>query len=225
MKYLIEALGAWGVPVTGLISLAIIFLIMQVSGEIIEWTGKVSPRILKLRKVFKERKMKKLEQQAKLARLDDFINVMNDVNSTLTSINAHYSEDCINQRNDWIAQVNENIRWTHERATVYDNSVADLMRLQASAEKLSEFTCKQIKENYRNRILDFQHRIINSRNKLEPERFSHEEFAKIYATYDDYEEFLEYTHDQNHQVDNAMETIGKAERGELPECYNIEFTD
>ena len=135
------------------------------------------------------------------------------------------NEDNIQQRDEWMHRVNDNIEWTRSRAQIYDASVAELTALKDAANKLSEFNCKQIKESYRNRILDFQHRIINSKNKLEPERFSHEEFTKIYSTYEDYEEFLEYTNDTNHQVDNAMETINKAERGELPDCYNIEFTD
>ena len=87
---------------------------------------------------------------------------------------------------------------------------------------MGELNKEDAKEEYRNRILDFQHRIINAKSKSEPEVFSHEEFNKIYTTYSDYEEFLEYTNDTNHQVDNAMETIKKAERGELP---NIKFID
>lgn len=225
MKDLVETLGAWGLPSAFILIIISIFLIMQITGEIIEWTGRVSPKILKLRKLLKEHKMKKQKQHEQLEKLNEIASLMQRVENTLSNIDQHYNADNISQRDAWIREVNENINWTKSRAEVYDKSIVELSRLKEAADRLSEFNCKQIKEYYRNRILDFQHRIINSKNKKEPERFSHEEFAKIYATYKDYEDFLEYTNDENHQVDNAMETINKAERGELLECYNIEFTD
>lgn len=225
MKELIEALGALGIPVSVTVILGVIFLCMQLIGEIIEWSGKTAPSFLKLRKAIKERKMKKEKQKKQLENLDKIFDTLSEVDKTLKELNSHYGEDNIAERNKWMSQVNENIRWTQERSVRYDASMKELHELQAITAKLSEFTCKQIKENYRNRILDFQHRIINSKNKAEPERFSHEEFAKIYATYEDYEAFLAYTNDTNHQVDNAMSTINKAERGELPSSYNLEFID
>lgn len=216
MENLIEALGAWGVPVAVIAVVVVIFIIMQVSGEIIEWTGKVAPKILKIRKIFKERKILKTKREAQLQKLDDVITLMVQVEDTLQKVNSHYDADNIARRDTWIAQINENVRWTHDRAQVYDNSVRDLVQLKISVDKLSEFTCKQIKEEYRNRILDFSHKLRNARNKSEPERCSEEEFRKIYETYNDYEDFLEYTGDENHQVDDAMELIRRAERGELP---------
>lgn len=216
MKYLVEALGGWGVPAIIVTAVLVIFLIMQVTGEIIEWTGKVAPRFLKIRKIFKERKMQKIKQRQQLEQLPEMFALLAQVKVTLDNVNSHYSEDNITHRNQWMDTVNRNIEWTQERARVYDNSVADLIALRSSVDKLSEFTCKQIKEDYRNRILDFAHRLRNARNKPEPERCSEEEFTKIYATYDDYEAFLEYTNDENHQVDDAMETIRRAERGDIP---------
>lgn len=216
MKYLVEALGGWGVPAIIVTAVLVIFLIMQVTGEIIEWTGKVAPRFLKIRKIFKERKMQRIKQRQQLEQLPEMIELMAQVKATLDNVNIHYSEDHITHRNQWMDTVNRNIEWTQERARVYDSSVADLLALRSSVDKLSEFTCKQIKEDYRNRILDFAHRLRNARNKSEPERCSEEEFTKIYDTYENYEAFLEYTHDENHQVDDAMETIRRAERGEIP---------
>lgn len=225
MQYLIDTLGKWGASAAVILGVTIVFLLMQLTGEIIEWMGKVSPKILKLRKVFQEHKAMKKRKEEQLAKLDTIDTLLTEVNNTLTEFNKHYSADNIAKRDSWIDEVNQNIKWTRSRADVYDQSIKELSDLKLAANKMAEFNCKQIKESYRNRILDFQHRIINSKNKPEPERFSHEEFAKIYATYNDYEEFLLYTNDTNHQVDNAMETINKAENGELPDCYNIEFID
>ena len=222
MAEIIKSLGTWGVPAAVVAAIGVLFIILQILGEIIEISGKAAPKILKLRRVIKEARAKKRLREQNLDRLNDIVTLLNQVENTLQAVNSHYAEDNIARRNEWIAEVNANIEWTRERAQIYDNSLVQLLELKASTDKLSEFTCKQIKEEYRNRILDFQHRIINAKSKSEPEAFSHEEFNKIYTTYSDYEEFLEYTNDTNHQVDNAMETIKKAERGELP---NIKFID
>ena len=222
MKEMLEALGAWEIPVSITAILGVIFLLMQFTGEIIEWKGKIAPDILKLRKVIKEHRVKKKKQKQQLEQLDAVVTLLTEVDKTLKEVNKHYDADNIAQRNKWMEQVNENIKWTHERSVRYDESMKQLHELQAITSKLSEFTCKQIKEDYRNRILDFQHRISNARGKSSPEYFSREEFAKIYATYADYEAFLEYTNDENHQVDNAMEVIRRAEAGELPNIVFIE---
>lgn len=217
--YIIETLKSWGAPFAVIATLVGIFLLMQLTGEIIEWAGKVSPKILKLRKIFKEKKAEKLqhqEQLKKLEKIDAVVDLMDEVKATLTTLNQHYDTDNITQRNDWMTSVNNDLAWTHSQAEIYDRAVLDLSDLKASVDTLSIFTCRQIKEDYRNRILDFSHRLKNARNKPEPEICSEEEFRKIYDTYEQYEEFLAYTHDENHQVDDAMESIRRAERGELP---------
>lgn len=222
MQELIETLGAWGVPAAVLGVIIGIFVVMQVTGEIIEWTGKVSPKILKVRKIFKENKEKKEKTQKILDQYDEQAKLLQSMQTLIADFNSHYSSDNMEQRNTWIKTVNDNLEWTRKRANIYDETVKQLTAMQSDVAKLSEFSCKIIKEDYRNRILDFQHRLVNARGKSTPEYCSREEFRKIYATYEDYEAFLEYTHDENHQVDDAMKTIRKAEAGELP---NIVFID
>ena len=54
MIELINNMGAWGVPVVIVSIIIIAFIIMQVTGEVMEWCGKVAPRILKIRKILRK---------------------------------------------------------------------------------------------------------------------------------------------------------------------------
>ena len=78
------------------------------------------------------------------------------------------------------------------------------------------------KQSARGDILNFAHRLVNARKADKPVIFSREEFHKIRKTYDAYEEFLHTYGGTNGEVEDAMETIRKAERRELP---NIEFLE
>ena len=77
MIELINSMGAWGIPAIIISIIVIVFIIMQVIGEIIEWCGKVAPEILKVRKYFNKRKQRKLEQDKLFKRIDENIEVLN----------------------------------------------------------------------------------------------------------------------------------------------------
>lgn len=216
MKELIESMGTWGVP-TIIVSIVIgVFLVMQVTGEIIEWCGKTAPVWLKLRKILTK---KRDERIAKEQARD---NALVEATTVIKTFNQHYDPQHIQERNDWMA-------WVNKRADVYDAAVNDLIALKSLIEGIrdeqkynGEIAAQLYKDFCRNRILDFSHGLINARKSDKPVVYSREEFKKIRAIHTDYEQFLQRYNGTNGEVDDAMKVIRKAERGELP---NIEFLE
>ena len=142
--------------------------------------------------------------------------------NTIKEFNKHYNPEAIKQRDDWMC-------WVNKRADVYDASVSDLVSLKKLIEDMredqkynSEIASQLYKDFCRNRILDFAHALLNARKAEKPVIYSREEFKKIRAIHTDYEKFLRRYGGTNGEVDDAMEIVRKAERGELP---NIEFLE
>lgn len=216
MKELIEALGIWGVPTGILIILFVIFVFMQITGEIIEWCGKTAPIWLKLRKLITKRRDARKKKEAERD------NALIEATKAIKEFNKHYNPEAIKKRDDWMC-------WVNKRADVYDASVNDLVSLKKLIENMredqkynSEIASQLYKDFCRNRILDFAHALINARKAEKPAIYSREEFKKIRAIHTDYEKFLRRYGGTNGEVDDAMEIIRKAEIGELP---NIEFLE
>lgn len=216
MKELLQALGIWGVPTVVIVSIFIIFVFMQVTGEIVEWCGKTAPAWLKIRKLItKRRDARKKKEAERDAALVAATNVIKE-------FNKHYSPEAIQQRDEWMC-------WVNKRADVYDASVKDLLALKSLIEKMSaeqkynsEIAAQLYKDFCRNRILDFAHALVNARKSEKPVIYSREEFRKIHTIHSDYEAFLKKYKGTNGEVDDAMIVIRQAERGELP---NIEFLE
>lgn len=216
MKELITSLGAWGVPTIIVTIIVILFLVMQVTGEIVEWCGKTAPVWLKLRKIATKRKQKRQERE------DALNTALVEATKAINEFNTHYNPEAIRKRDEWMA-------WVNKRADVYDASVDQLISLKALLEDISEdqrynseITSQLYKDFCRNRILDFAHALINARKAEKPVIYSREEFKKIRAIHTDYEKFLRRYGGTNGEVDDAMKVVRRAERGELD---NIEFLE
>lgn len=98
--------------------------------------------------------------------------------------------------------VDDNIQWTHERAAVYDDSIASLKN--DFRENMAITVDLYINFN-RNRILDFASRVADD-NALA----SKEEFNRIYKINRDYHEMLAKYGKENGEVDTAMTIINEA---------------
>ena len=236
----IQALEGWGIPVMVLIILAFSFILIQLIGEFIELCGKTVPAFFKVRKWFKARKEKKdaLEGQytKTAATLEAVQKQQERVEALLADFNLHYSKDNITQRNLWMKDVNDKMKFVEERAKVYDKALDRLLSLESNVkeqvtnykkteEKLelnTEIMSQLYKDINRNRILDFAHGLVNARKADKPVIYSREEFRKIHRTYSDYEEFLHKYGGTNGEVDDAMTVVRDAECGRLP---NIEFLE
>lgn len=265
----IKALEGWGVPIwvlMGIVGFIVLSLLVEACTKIF---GKRVPVLsiifVKPIKYFiAKNKARKEKKEEKENLLKDMHNTLKEVKDKLPGIEGeqkhlkefvdaimcHCSEENINKRDKWMLSVNSDMKWAHERAKVYDESVGDLIALKdiviQHTEQLkeqtdqikiqsgdikkyinelilnSEMTSQMYKDYCRNRIIDFSHGIINQSREDKEYIYTDEEFKKIHATYEDYEQFLERFGGTNGQVDTAMKVIKKAEMGEFK---NIRIVD
>ena len=221
------------IPGSILVGLIVILGILQIIGGIMEACNKAAPPLLKLFKICKD---KRDAREQKKKDLDQAIAILPEVKTLLTDIKKHYDEDNIAKRDKWMLEVNTTMHWAKERAKVYDASVNELKELTGVVKKQSDniekqqqalemnnrMTSDMYKQSCRGDILDFEHKIINARRADKPLIVSREEFRKIRKTYEAYEEFLATYGGTNGEVDDAMDVIRCAERGEYP---YIEFLE
>lgn len=206
MDALNEAIAMLGIPSSVAIVLVGAFGLLQLIGEILELKGKVVPEFFKIRKFFLR---KKKERQERETLLTDVKTLLSEAKTQLESVNKHYSEDNITQRDQWITTVNTNMEWVHERAKVYDKSIEgikDTLREAAAALKEStDMTEKLFIENSRDRIIDFAEKVSDPIRPV-----SREEFNRIFKVYSAYEAFLEERHKTNGEVEVAHKIITEA---------------
>lgn len=161
------------------ITIAIVglFLIMQIVGEFCELSGKTVPEILKIRKFFK----RKRQERETIASIPE---TLKEFNTFLESVNQHYSEDNIAQRNDWMKHVNDGLD---------------------DVKTLSKYVEDLYIDNRRNMIIDFASSVVNS-DKL----FTREQFNRIFKVYKEYEEFIDMHDRTNGEIDVAINIIKEA---------------
>lgn len=167
------------------IVIILLFVIMQIIGEILEFKGKVVPEFVKVRKIFKRKRDEKKE----------IADTLQKVQTLLNDVNTHYSEDNITKRNEWM-------KWVNERAEVYDASVAELTALKDTLASNNELTLDLYININRNRIIDFASKIAN-----ESVAVSREEFNRIFKIHHDYEATLQKYNKTNGEVDIAIRII------------------
>ena len=178
----------------------ILFIVVQVIGELLELKGKVVPEFIKIRKYFKR---KKQEQE-------QVTQTLQEVRTLLSDVNQHYSEDNITKRNEWM-------QWVNERATVYDASVSELKALKDALASNNELTLDLYININRNRIIDFASKIVNENVAV-----SREEFNRIFKVYADYEKILHKYNKTNGEVDIAIRIIKESYANHMREHSFIE---
>lgn len=182
LEYLKENLN---MPTKVGIIIVLLFVAMQLVGELLEFKGKVVPEFVKIRKYF-TRKKKEKEQMNQ---------TLQQVQALLNDVNEHYSADNITKRDAWM-------QWVNARAVVYDASVAKLTGLKDSLAATNELVLDLYINSNRNRIIDFASKIAR-----EDAPVSREEFNRIFKTYNEYEEILEKHNKTNGEVDIAIRII------------------
>lgn len=199
MKELIESMGALGVPTVVITIILVGFVLLQLTGEIVEWCGKTAPVWLKLRKLLTKRK----ERIAKLESL------LEQSTEALAKINVHYNPESIQQRNEWMDTVNTELTWMHQRADAYDQSIVDITNALNDASTQLQSNTLMTEDMY---VEDSRDRIISFANMVSDPKcvVSHEQFRRIFKIYDSYERFLEMRNRTNGEVDESMNTVRKA---------------
>ena len=166
-------------------AIILLFVVIQVVGELLELSGKVVPEFVKVRKYFTRKKQENEQMHETL----------HQVQMLLSDVNKHYSEDNITKRNKWM-------EWVNERAKVYDTSVAELTSLKDTLASNNELTLDLYININRNRIIDFASKIANDNVSA-----SREEFNRIFKIHDEYEAILEKYNKTNGEVDIAIRII------------------
>lgn len=144
----------FNLPVLALAIFAIIWLVMNLIGELLEFKGKVVPEFMKIRKYFAR---KKTERET-IAHIPE---IMADVQKSLDDVNKHYRSDNITMRNQWMDKVNKSMdEFVNIKDIVLDISI----------------------ENKRNKIIDFANRAIDMNRSVSREEFN--QVLKIYDEYE-----------------------------------------
>ena len=201
IEYLEQHIGLPGLIVTALV---VLFFILQIVGELLEFKGKIVPEFLKIRKFFQRRKQEKLETQQ----------TIQDVRKLLAEVNAHYSKDNITKRDSWM-------NWVNDRAKVYDRTIVDMTKNMNDVTEALNANTRMTEEMFiqssRDRILDFATKVSNKDALL-----SREEFKRIFKVYDEYERFLEEHGKTNGEIEIAHRVINEAYEYRLKHSSFIE---
>lgn len=204
LSYIEYLEGQMGLPVLIVTVLVLLFFIMQITGELLEFKGKVVPEFLKIRKYFRRRKREKIETQQ----------TIQDVKKLLAEVNAHYSKDNITKRDSWM-------QWVNGRAEVYDKTIVDITKnMNDVTEALKANTLMtegMFIQSSRDRVIDFATKVSN-----EDALVSREEFNRILKVYDEYEAFLTEHKKTNGEIDIAYRIINEAYAERLKNSAFIE---
>lgn len=173
----------------------ILFLILQLIGEICEMCGKAVPVFLKIRKLFHRRKENRIEKEKQEA---ETAKTLAQVKELLSSVDCHYSADNIAQRNEWM-------NWVNSKIANSDAAIEELMSVKDRLRENNEITLDLYINVNRNRILDFASKVADDNAMA-----SREEFNRIYKVNRDYHEILAKYGKENGEVDTAMRIINEA---------------
>lgn len=198
MAELMEALGIGGTVAAVLV---VLFLLLNVIGEICTKMDKIVPSFMKIISNIKKKRNDKQEkineQNATLTR----------VKSLLEEFDAHYNKDNIAKRDEWMAEVNKSMKFVRTRSMEYDNSIDKIV---AALEANTKMTEDMFVESSRDRIISFAEKAGDYDVVL-----SREQFRRINRVYSDYERFLEEHNRTNGEIDIAYETIQDGYRHRL----------
>lgn len=172
-------------PTKVVIVLVTVFLIMQIVGETLEFKGKVVPEFIKVRKYFAR---KRQERET----LSEVRQTMNEVQQSLREMNAHYSDDNIKMRDNWIKGVNEKLERHDEWVREFSQKL----------DKNNEDTLELLIENMRSTIISFASVVSNPDAPV-----TREQFNRVFKIYQRYENVIEENGLTNGEVDIAHRII------------------
>ena len=138
-------------------TIVIIFLILQVIGELLELRGKAVPEIIKIRKYFARRKHER--------------EILHQLPVALNEINQLFAE--IAKRDKWIENVNHKLEQN-------DTCIKELDR---KLDENNENTLSLLIDNKRNTIINFASHVIDEKNLVTREQFNR--VFKLYEEYEE----------------------------------------
>jgi hypothetical protein len=189
-------------PAIVISTLAGIFLVLQIIGEIIEFKGKTAPEILKIRKYFKRRKKERMA----LSKISDWFDNYNQMSETiektkqiLEDFDTHYSKDNIANRDKWMTEVNKHITDSEEIRKKQDTLMVELGK---KLDKNNADTLDLLIDGKRDKIIDFANRVADERYPV-----THEQFKRVFKLHDEYEKIIKENNMTNGEVKIAYRII------------------
>lgn len=182
---MIEYIEYLNVPTKVALSIAALFLITQVVGELMEVQGKVVPEFVKIRKYFSRKK-----QEREILR--QVPETLREVQQSLNEFKSHYDTDNICMRDNWIKSVNESLKendkWIKEFDKKLDKNNADTLSL--------------LIENKRNTVIAFASKVVDENSSV-----TREEFNRVFKLYKEYEDIIKDNNLTNGEIDIAYHII------------------
>lgn len=185
----VDAMTYLGIPMIVIAGALTLLFILNIIGSILDVKGKVWPEIVNFRG-WRRRKKEEKEEVTK---------TLKEVKALLSEVNAHYSEDNITMRNDWMSNVDN-------RAITCGSQMSEmketLLQVTQALNTNTKMTEDMFVESSRDRIIDFAEKAADYDILL-----SREQFRRIDRVYQEYESFLLERGRQNGEVDTAYEAI------------------
>lgn len=191
-----------GLPASIAVGLVVIFFIIQIIGEILEFKGKIVPEFIKIRKYFSRKRKERQALSQMTVLLDEhkeMSKTISDVQRLLVEIDNHYNKDNIVMRNKWMKEVEEHIGDSEARIKEQES----LMReLNEKLDKNNADTLSLLIDNKRNTIIDFASKVINGNYPV-----TKEQFKRIFKIYKEYEDIIKENGLTNGEVNIAYRII------------------
>lgn len=182
---MIEYIEFLNLPATIAIVTVVLFLILQIIGELLEFKGKIVPEFLKIRKYFNR---KKTEREM----INDAFITLKDVKTAFAEFNTHYNSDNIRMRDQWIKSVNKKL----EQNDIW------VKELDKKLDKNNQDTLSLLIDSKRNTIINFASFVIDEKKPV-----TREQYNRIFKIYEEYENIILNNKLTNGEVDIAIRII------------------
>lgn len=167
------------------ICLVVLFFVIQVIGELLEFKGKAVPEFMKIRKYLARKK----EDRETLNKMPE---TLGNVQKLLDDVNKHYSTDNIIMRDKWINKVNQKL----------DNNDKLISEIMDKLDRNNDVTISLLVDSKRNAIIDFASRVSNDSFSV-----TREQFSRVFRLYEEYEKLIEQHGLTNGEIDIAFRII------------------
>ena len=178
MGDLLKGIEYLGIPATIAIILVGLFVIVQIIGEITECFGKVVPEVLKIRKYFARKSKEKIADKQMIKACKEL----------LAEFNAHYDEDNITKRDQWMTKVDTSVKNNDQFIQKLDHKLdtilSDNQSLKQQLIQVESRVLENEADRLRSELFDCGNR-CRRHIRLHPEEMEH-----IRAVFDKYSNVL-----------------------------------
>ena len=183
--------GYVNIPTKLIVGAIVLFICLQIIGEMLEVFGKVAPSFMKLRKKGQKKRERERKQEELLIAATK---ALEENNKKLDEFTSLYDSDNIKKRNKWMDAVDSKIETNKD----------DIHSLADKLEEIYDISMKDHIESLRSVVIGFANRVSDKTSVL-----THEEFRRAFKAHEDYEDFLEKHNLTNGQVDVAYRVISE----------------